>query len=101
MNQQEPPASATVPTTQHVREFRSPALSGWFIFLAVVDFLAAGVGLLMAFTGNSSEQSTGITMFVVGISGAFLFLALAKVLNYLAEAAFRLRNLEELATRNA
>ncbi len=85
-------------TSRRIRPFRGLALSGWFIFFAIVDFIAAAIGLLMAFTGSASEQGTGVTLFAVGISGAFLFLALAKVLDYLGEAVFRLRNLEEYAT---
>jgi hypothetical protein len=52
----------------------------------------------MAFTGSGSEVATGVTLFGVGISGGFVFLALAAILNYLKEAVFRLRNLEEFAT---
>ncbi len=81
-----------------IRPFRGSALSGWFIFFAILDFIAAAVGLLMAFTGSAGEVGTGVTLFAVGISGAFLFLALAKILDYLREAVFRLRNLEEFAT---
>jgi hypothetical protein len=80
-----------------IRPFRGSALSVWFMVFAVLDFIAAAIGLLMAFTGSGSEVPTGFTLFAVGISGAFVFLAIAKILDYFAEAVFRLRNLEEFA----
>jgi len=95
------PLASDAHVAASVRPFRGSALSGWFIFFAVLDFIAATIGLLMAFMGSGSEVATGVTLFAVGISGGFLFLALAKILDYLGEAVFRLRNLEEFATPKA
>src|SRR5205085_15047 len=91
-------ATAAADGASPIRHFRGSALSGWFIFFAILDFIAAAIGLLMAFTGSANETGAGVTVFAVGISGAFLFLALAKILDYLGEAVFRLRNIEEFAT---
>jgi hypothetical protein len=82
----EPPALAKKPA-DHVEE---STLAAVITYVAFFDFLAAVLGGVAV--GNTNVAA-GWVVFSSGCLGGLLLLALAKVLDYLAEAVHRLRQI--------
>ena len=93
--------STSVPAPQPSTTSAFPPLdgsivAGFLIFFSVLDFLGAGLGILLWFGGNSAENQFGIVLLIGGISGGFVLLAFAKIIQCLHEAAYRLRNIQDM-----
>lgn len=92
---QTPPKPAPTPATKTSGGFRSSSLVAVFQFFAVLNFIAAGIGLLIGLIGQSGA---GWVVFASGIGSGFLLLGFATVIDSLQEMVVRLRNLERAAT---
>ena len=93
-------ASSLVPATPLVTKtpgFQSSSLVGVLQYLAVFDFIAAGIGGLVAVVSGRGVSLLGIVLFAYGIGSGFLLLGFAAAIDSLQEMVFRLRNLERLA----
>ncbi len=90
-----PPPQAAQSKTD-IQPLRGSTIAVWLNLLAVIDFLAAVLGVLLFFGGNSNESQFGWMLVVAGISGGLVLLAIAKIINCLHESAYRLRCIQRL-----
>jgi fatty acid desaturase len=87
----------TPPTARKApQSFKKSAVAGWLTFFAVLDFIAAGLGLLLVFSNNAAENRVGWVLLPIGLSSGFVALAFAKIVNCLHESTYRLQNIEKL-----
>ena len=91
-----PKAPVANPSQRAVSE---SALAGWFTFLAILNFIAGGWGLLLILAGNTAENQLGWILLPVGLNGGFLALAFAKIINCVHNAAYRLQQIQTLLER--
>ena len=77
---------------------RTP-LVGIFTFLGACSIVAAVIGVLMLYSDKTLDQINGRLLIVNGLSGGLMLFALAKVLDFLNEMTFRIRNLEQMARK--
>jgi hypothetical protein len=100
-----PPSPATAQSGQTVRSTHisgfSSVLAGWFIAFAVLNFLAAGLGGVLLLSSNANDNHLGSILLPYGVTGAFIALAMAKIISCLHESVHRLRNIEKLLEQRA
>jgi len=63
---------------------------------AVLDFLAAALGILLIFSPRSDERYIGWLLASLGIGGGVVLLAFAKIVECLHETVYRLRSIQRL-----
>ena len=84
---------------------QSSSLAGMFHFLAITNFIVGAICILMTsnvdvltlHVNSSIDRFTLIALFASCFGGGLTLLAIAKVIDYLHEIVFRLRNLEQMA----
>ena len=77
-------------------KLKESAIAGILIVFAILDFLAAILGIVLISSHLSGERQFGWLLVFAGFGGGVVLLAFAKIVECLHEAVYRLRSIQSL-----